>query len=227
MADPYYINLENYSLERFQHTLKTGEVLPARQILKENIEERFEVLASMGLRNLGDLIAALKTKQKIEVFAQQSGLPKEYLVIMGREAKSFIPKPVYLREIPGVEDEFVEKLEAVGITHSKHLFKRGQTKAERDKLSAATGIPVDSIVELVKLSDLARVRGIGPVFVRLFYQTGADTIEKLSKWDPEKLFMKADAVNQEEMITQWVPPLKDFEQYVEMAGDLAKVIEYE
>ena len=226
MADQYYMNLEEFSLDKFKQILRTEEMLPARQILKEDIEERFEVLSSMGVLHLKDLIDALKTKQKIEEFARRSGLSKEYLVILGREARSFKPKVVPLREMLGVDEEYVDMLESIGITHSKHLFKRGRSKEERERLSTATGVPIEELLVLVKLSDLARIRGLGGAFVRLFYEAGADTVEKLASWDSEKLSRAVVTLNKERGITKWVPSLKDVKQYVEMAGALAKVIEY-
>lgn len=83
MANQYHMNLEKFSLDKFKQILKAEEMLPARQILKEDIEERFEILASMGVHNLRDLIDALKTRQKVKDFAQRSGLSLEYLVILG------------------------------------------------------------------------------------------------------------------------------------------------
>lgn len=227
MADQYYMNFADFSLDKLKQILKTEEMLPARQILKEDIEERFEVLASMGILSLKDLIDALKTKKKIEDFAKSSGLSKEYLVILGREARSLKPKVVPLREMLGVDEEYVDKLESVGITHSKHLFNHGRTKVEREKLATATEVPIEDLLELVKLSDLARIRGLGAAFVRLFYEAGADTIETLSGWEPEKLSQAVLKLNEEREITKWVPSLKDVRQYVEMANELAKVIEYD
>jgi hypothetical protein len=227
VANQYYMNFTDFSLDKFKQILKTEEMLPARQILKEDIEERFDVLTSMGVLSLKDLIDALKTKKKIENFARRSGLSKEYLVILGREARSLKPKVVPLREMLGVDEEHADKLESVGITHSKHMFLRGRTKDDREKLSAATGVPIEKLMELVRLSDLARIRGLGAAFVRLFYEAGADTIEILSEWEPEKLSQAVVMLNEEMEITKWVPSLKDVRQYVEMANELEKVIEYE
>jgi len=122
MADPYHIDLERFSLERFRHSLETGEVLPGRRILKEKIAERFKILESMGIRNLKDLIQALKSPKKLEQFSKKSGLPQDYLVILRREANSHIPKPVNLREIPGVNSVCVERLAAAGIKNTQHLM---------------------------------------------------------------------------------------------------------
>ena len=71
--------------------METGEVLPDRKILQEKIPERFTIWGPMGIKNLKDLIDALKTKAKIDTFAQKSGLPQDYLVVLRREANSYIP----------------------------------------------------------------------------------------------------------------------------------------
>lgn len=226
MTNQYYMDLAKFSLDKFKQILKTEEMLPARQILKEDVEGRFEVLTSMGISHVKDLISALSTKGKIKDFSRRSGLSKEYLVILGREARSFKPKVVPLREMLGVDEVYADRLEAVGITHSKHLFERGRTEDERERLSEASGVPLEELIELVKLSDLARIRGLGGAFVRLFYKAGADTIEALSKWEPEKLSQAVVKLNKEREITKWVPSLKDVKQYVEMADALEKVIEY-
>jgi predicted flap endonuclease-1-like 5' DNA nuclease len=227
MEAQYYINFQTFSLERLKNTLKTGDVLPGRQILIEDIEARFDILSSLGMKNLSDLITKLDTKQKIEHLSQQSGLPIEYLVILGREARSYKPKPVYLREISGVDSSDVEKLAELGITHSKHFFEHGKTKKKREELSRLTEISMEKLLELAKLSDLARIRGLGAAFTRLFYEAGAETLEKLSRFDPEELFHKVHAMNKEKRVTKTIPPLKDFYQYVEMAKDLPKVVEYD
>jgi hypothetical protein len=122
--DRYYLDLERISLESLKQRLTTQELMPGRQILKDEIDARFERIAAMGIEHLADLIGALKNKRKVEAFAQASGLPRDYLVILGREAQSYQPKPVYLDRIPGVDAGYVNKLAAAGIRHSKHLFAR-------------------------------------------------------------------------------------------------------
>lgn len=226
MTGQYHLNLQKFSLARFKDILETEEMLPGRQILKEDIDGRFGILANLGIHNLDELNAVLRTKKKVEALARQSGLPAAYLTILRREAKSYWPKVVYFREFPGVASEVVAKLTDVGITHSKHLFDRGQTKQQREALATAAGLPVEKVLECVKLSDLVRVRGIGPGFARIFYEAGADTIETLSQWPPEALFQAAHKVNKEKKITRVVPSLKDMTHYVAMAGELDKAIEY-
>ena len=77
MADPYHIDLEQFSLERFRHSLETSEVLPGRRILKEKIAERFKILEFHGHPELKDLMQALKSPKKLEQFSKKSGLPQD------------------------------------------------------------------------------------------------------------------------------------------------------
>lgn len=227
MASGYYIDLEGFSLERFRHTLETGEVLPGRTVLKEKTAERFATLESMGVTNLQELIDALKTRKRLERFSQESGLPADYLTILRREANSYVSSPVNLRDIPVVNPEYVESLDALGIKHTKHLFERTVTPEDRAALSKLSGVPDSAMLELVKLSNLARITGLGPVFARIIYEAGAGTLEKLEQCSPEDLLARLHEVNDEKKYTKPMPILKDVRHTIETAGELPKVTEYQ
>ena len=226
MSDLYHIDLEQFSLERFRHMLEAKDVLPGRRVLKEKMPERFAMLASMGIRNLKELREVLKTKARREKLAQESRLPIEYLVILGREVNSYISKPFNLKDIPEVNPEYIEKLASVGIKHTKHLFQRARSKSDRAKLSELVGVPGDALLELVKLSDLARIVGVGPVFARLLYELGADTPEAFLKRSPDELLEELHAVNDEKGYTRIMPTVKDIEYCFETARYLPRAVEY-
>lgn len=226
MPELYYLDLEAFSLEKFRRILETTEMMPGRLVLQQDIPERFARLEAMGIENLQELILTLSTAKKREAFSRESGLPLDYLVILRRQAKSYLPKPVYFREIPGLLPEHIEKLAAVGISHSKHLFERAQTRAARRELSRLADIPKEALLELVGMADLSRILGVGPAFVRLFYEAGVDNLETLARCSPEALFERLHAVNQEKGYTKVVPSLKDVRHSVEYAKNLPKVVEY-
>lgn len=219
MKDQYYIDFQAFSLERLKNTLKSGDVMPGRLILTEDMDARFDILSAMGMKNLGDLMSALANNKKIKIFSRKSGLPMDYLVILGREVRSYKPKAVYLSEISGLNPADIAQLAAQGIKHSKHFFEGGKTKHQRQELSKLTGISMPALLEMAKLSDLARIRGLGGAFTRLFYEAGVETLEILATCDPEVLFRDVHNINKEKRITKTVPPLKDFYQYVELAKE--------
>lgn len=185
MKEQYNIDLEKYSLQRFQASLRKRDLIPSRVILKEGIEEKFEILSDNGIENLKSLIGELKTKQKIELFSKKSGLSIDYLTILKREASSYIPNPVRLKDFPGIDSEVIKALEEMGIKNTKHLFKTVKIKGKIDELSQSTTISLEKLNELASLSDLARLYGVGPVFARIIYDVGINSVETFSRYKAE------------------------------------------
>jgi hypothetical protein len=186
MENQYHINLEMYSLGKFKNSLKSRDMIPSRVILKDDIDERFAKLESKNITNLKELIDRLKTKLKLEQFSDESGLSINYLSILNREAKSYLPNPIRLDKFPGVETKYIDKLEDVGIKNSRQLFNEANDKNNRNQLSEKTEIPIEIINELVCLSDLARVYGVGPIFARLIYNVGIKTVKEFVKITAEE-----------------------------------------
>ena len=187
MKDQYHIDLSKYSLQKFKKNLLTREMIPSRVILKDKIEERFNILEANELKNLRELIDKLKTKQKIESFANLTGLSIEYLAILKREASSYLSNPVSLSSFPKIKREYVEILEKEGIKNSKQLFSKAKDKDDRGKLAESTAIPMEYLEELIYLSDLSRAYGVGPVFARILYDVGIHSIKQLISHSPEEL----------------------------------------
>ncbi|NIQ04834.1 MAG: DUF4332 domain-containing protein, partial [Candidatus Korarchaeota archaeon] len=95
-------------------------------------------------------------------------------------------KPFKLEKFRGIDSEYAEKL--ANHRYSRHqMLKAGRTTADRQRLSEKSGVPLEAIVEFVKLSDPARIGGVRTVRARLYYAAGIDTVEKMAGWNPEKL----------------------------------------
>jgi hypothetical protein len=134
--------------------------------------------------------------------------------------------PFALRGFRGINPKYLEKLAAVGIRNVEQMLDAGRTPSGRQELSAKTGIPLDSILELLKLSDLARIPGIKGIRARLYYDAGVDSIEKMAEWDPKALrAMLIEFVDKTKF--DGVAPLpKEAEFSVEKAKKLPKIVEY-
>ncbi|KPK89174.1 MAG: hypothetical protein AMJ88_17940 [Anaerolineae bacterium SM23_ 63] len=135
-------------------------------------------------------------------------------------------RPLALKKFVGVNPEHIEKLLAIGIKDVQEMLQAGRTKIDREALSKKSGVPLDGIVELVKLSDLARIPGVKDIRARLYYEAGVDSIEKLSAWEPEEL--RAMLVNfvEETSFEGIAPWLKEAEFTVEFARKLPRIVEY-
>jgi hypothetical protein len=96
-------------------------------------------------------------------------------------------KPFPLKDFRGVDPEDLEKLAAAGIRTSDQMLQAGKTPAQRRALAETTGIPEARILEMVKLSDLARIRGVKGIRARLYYDAGIESVEQLAQMEPDEL----------------------------------------
>lgn len=92
-----------------------------------------------------------------------------------------------LKDFLWVNQAHVSKLKGIGITDISQMIESGKTPDARRKLAESTGIAIEDILELVKLSNLARVTGVKGIRARLYYEAGLDTWGKVSLLDARKL----------------------------------------
>ncbi len=130
-----------------------------------------------------------------------------------------------LRDFRGVQPQFIAALEARQIKNTDQLLRAGCTRPLRASLARSTGIPEDAILELVKLSDLARLPGVKGIRARLYYDAGVDSVDKMAGCDPEPLrIMMANYVEQTGF--DGTPPLpKEVSSTIANAKKLPKIVE--
>jgi len=168
----YSIDPSLLSLEEFKELTANRRMLPGRVMLHEKMDERFARLKRSGMETLEDILRSLSSKSKIQSFAIQTGLSEDYLVLLKREAGSYMAKPFSLSTLPGIPFEYVELLKSRGIKNTKDLFEQVQSELEQEELSTSTGIPAYRLKELHSLCDLSRVTGVGGIFARMLYESG-------------------------------------------------------
>ncbi len=186
MKQKYHLNLENYSLEKLKQSLKKRDMIPSRIILKENIEERFKILHSYDVKTVKVLIDLLKTKPKIEVFSKKTNLSIEYLTILKREASSYLPNPINLNKFSGIATKTIEALKEIGIKNTKQFYNKVNIGKGTRLISQEIDVPLDKIKELASLSDLSRLYGVGPVFARLIFSAGIDSVASFINYSAQE-----------------------------------------
>jgi hypothetical protein len=186
----YRINPDLISLERFWQLLRERKMLPGRVILQQQMEQRFEILHKAGISSLGTLLRVLGSGSKLEAFSGASGLGQEYLVLLKREAASYLARPFPLSTFPGVPFEFTEVMKTRGIANTRDFFERVQTGEQQRNVSRVTGIPVARLKEIHALCDLSRVTGVGAVFARILYETGIHSVGEVASTGAEQLYQR-------------------------------------
>ncbi len=181
MGHQFDLDIEKFSLQKFKKSLQQRDMIPSRVLLKEKIENRFKILDLNGIRTLKNLIDVLKTKEKIIRFSKETKLSVEYLTLLGREAKSYLPKPMNLKKFPNIDTNTMESLERLGIKNTKHFFNKVMVVKNTSHPSEIAGIPKNRLDQLSSFSDLTRLYGVGPVFAVMLYNEGIRSVERFAK----------------------------------------------
>jgi len=191
------------------------------------MDERFACLEENGIENLEQLQRALKTKSAIQSFAEVTGLPLDYLTILRREVNSYQPKPIDLKDFPGVDPDVVRKLHQIGIENTEQLFPYMLTRQARSEFARQRQIEYEDMLELTKLTDVARIKWVGPKFARLLIESEYDTVEKIADSNYEELYLALIRVNEETGIYKGKFGIEDMKSWVNVVvQDVPRVIQY-
>jgi hypothetical protein len=116
------------------------------------------------------------------------------------------------------------KLEKAGIKTSDELLEKGATPATRIKLAKDTSTDVKVLTEWVRMCDLLRVKGIGPIMVKLLGAVKVTSVAQLRIRNPKKLSEEIEKVNAKEKITEKTPSEKHLENWIDQAKKLKIVL---
>jgi len=96
-------------------------------------------------------------------------------------------KPFKLASFRGVDADRIAKLASLGIESVEQMWTAGDSPEKRTTLAQTTDLPLDFIVELVKLSDLSRISGLKAIRARLYHDAGYDTLNTIANADPDTM----------------------------------------
>jgi hypothetical protein len=184
---PYSIDPALISMDEFRELTASRRMMPARTMLQEHMQKRFALLHRHGMDHMGDLLRILGSKSKIEAFSRLTGLSTNYLVLLKREAGSYLARPLPLSNFPGIPFEYIELLKSRGLRSTRDFYENLQTRQAQSEFSNASGIPEYRLGEIFTLCELSRITGVGGVFARILYEAGIHSIEDIAHMDPSAL----------------------------------------
>ena len=222
----YYINLRNISISKYKDILKSADLLPSRIILKNDIDDIFNIIKKQQIENVDELQKALKNKDKVQDFSKKSGIPEDYLKILIREIKSYRQSPNKIKAIPDISENVILKLKNIGIKNTLQIYDKILTPQSRKQLSNQIEISENEILRLAKLTDLSRIRWVNHTFAYVLLEAGYDTTEKVADADYRELYEKVKKLNEEREIYKAHIGLHDMKLCVEAAKDVSLEIEY-
>lgn len=133
--------------------------------------------------------------------------------------------PFKLKDFLGVDPTVAEALAAQQIKTAEQMLAAGCSKAGRRALAEATGLPEQILLELVQLSDLARLPGVKGIRACLYHDSGVTSIQKMAECEPEAL-LRLTAEFVERTGFAGIPPLpKEVSSTIATARTLPIIVE--
>ncbi|MEP1097025.1 MAG: DUF4332 domain-containing protein [Cyclobacteriaceae bacterium] len=222
----YYRDLKDISIEQYKQILRSADMIPSWMVLKENIDECMEAIKDCDIQNLDELKTAVKNKDKVQEFAQQSGLSIDYLSVLRRVVNGYHPKPNRIKDFPNISEETVAKLQELGYKNTLQLYDAILTKEKRKKLSLETGISIGEIRQLGSMTDLSRIRWVNHTFAYVLKEAGYDSAESVASADYQEMYETIIKLNREREIYKGNIGAHDMKLCVEAAQGLDFEIEF-
>ena len=222
----YYIDLKSISIDKYKEILKTTELIPSWKVLGKNIDKNLNIIKNQNIENLDELLTALKNKDEIQEFSKQSGLPADYLEVLKRVVKGYRQNPNKIKDFTCIPEVVSNKLEKLGIKNTLKLYNEVLTRQKRTEFSQKTGISMDEMIRLAKLTDLSRIRWVNHTFAYVLLESGYDTAEKVANADYKKLYETIKKLNEKRKVYNAHIGERDMKMVIESAQSLVFEIEY-
>lgn len=222
----YYIDLSKIDLISYKEKLKNADLLPSRMLLKEKIDEIFSEFLKLKINNIAELKSILSNKKNFNDLLKNHVFEETYLKILLREINSVHPTPNKLSDIPGLKPETVNALVKIGLKDTFKLFDHISTKDKRLKLQMETGLKNEEIIELTHLTDLSRIKWGSSIFVRMLYELGYDTAQKITVADYILLYEQIKSLNIQKNYFKGNIGIHDIKLFIDSANDVTDDIEW-
>lgn len=92
-----------------------------------------------------------------------------------------------LQDLPGMAQEFQERLATLGIETTDQLLQRTRTSADKSTLAHQMDLPLRYIEKWIALADLARIPSVGCQYNGLLLHTGILSVSQLAQIPPGNL----------------------------------------
>lgn len=118
----------------------------------------------------------------------------------------------------------MKALGKAGIHTTKDLLALAGPQQTRRALARTTGMTRKRLLSLAEQCDLLRIRGVGPVIVRLLQAAGFASTRPLGRANPGKAWKALRAANIGRQIAPTVPPEAIVASWVKTAARLVVIL---
>ena len=201
------------------------------------LSQQGKTLAGCSAQDLDNYLASLEVQapgaareaaRGIALYFAASGCPElaAHASSVREHAIAKTRRHFPLDEFRGVGSADLERLASAGIRDANQMVATGSTPRSRQELAERTGVAVEAILDLVKLSDLARIEGVKGIRARLYVDGGYDTLDKLAISDPETMRLALVEFIKRTGFEGIVPLPKEVAFAVNAARELPHLVDY-
>ena len=183
----YSTDLTSISLDAFNETILTIDLLPSRKLLVEGIAGLVPELEMMGVETLEDLRVLLRDKGRYPELAASLSVNEKYLTVLNREVNSYVSKPVSLSQLDIFAEPELARLRMAGIRSTKVLYESCALSSDRRTIAAEHDLDGERLARALELSDLVRINGVGPAFAHFLSGLGVRSPRDFNSTDPMEL----------------------------------------
>ncbi len=120
--------------------------------------------------------------------------------------------------------EAAEKLAKQGVTTTAQLLAKGAKRGARKQLAKATGLAAKQLLEWIEMSDVMRIKGVGPEMSKLLRAAKVRRVAKLRRQRAKSLLARMLKVNKTKKISQNPPNEAQVKHWITLAKTLKIVL---
>jgi predicted flap endonuclease-1-like 5' DNA nuclease len=222
----YSIDLTQIPLDEFAEILTTADLLPSRRILLDNLADFIQRLKQKEIDHLAALRDLLRNKKRYPELAEELAVDSDYLTVLNREINSYVSKSVPLAKLDIFSEAELARLAEAGLKSTKDLYAACLTSAARQALAEQVSLPLERLVAALKLTDLIRITGVGPVYAQLLRDVGIHCAADFLQVESQELVDMYRRVNAEKEYTKVNLGLNDVEYCKRFCKHLEMEIEW-
>ena len=218
---PDVVQRNIHAVERFKDFLKNHCSTTLEMVTPADIDAYVETIEKQKQSSRGSLYVLMN----YFAYSENSELRNHTATL--REARTRKTRRIFpLKEFLDIDQDTVQKLRKIGIRNVEQMLDAGKTVDQRSELARKLDVSEESILELVKLSDLTRLGYVKAKLTRLYYNAGLDCPSKIAAFEPDELHAYFTQFVQETGWDGMVPNPGDLVGNIQNARSLDDVVRY-
>ena len=153
--------------------------------------------------------------------------PKKYVkrpVYKARKRKTYASLDRNVEVIEGIGRVYGNRLRKSGVNTLDDLLRAGSTRNRRYYLARKVGVSQSTVLKWVYRADFCRIVGVGKQYSSLLESAKVNSVNDLSRRNPDKLYKKLIDTNWEKNLVRRTPAYSMVEDWIERAKSLRRIV---